>query len=97
MSNDLDTALVKNAKTAPFVHHGVAPQATHPMPREQSSKIMYPCMQGAGTAAVSAYSQRVCEAHLSVGLSKTAYCVRQSASCTGDDPSSSRQQLCQEL
>ena len=28
ISIDLDTARVKNAKPAPFVHHGVAPQTT---------------------------------------------------------------------
>ena len=37
ISNDLDTAQVKTAKTAPVVLHGVAPQATHPTPGEKES------------------------------------------------------------
>ena len=92
ISDDLDAALVKNAKTAPIVRHGEALQAAQPTPGEKSRKVAYPCMQGMGTAAVSAYSQRVCEAHLSVGLAKTAYCVRQSALCARDVPSRCRQQ-----
>ena len=91
-TNDLDTALEKNAKTAPIVRPGEALQAAQPTPGEKSRKAVYPCMQGMGTAAVSAYAQHVCGAHLSVGLAKTAYCIRQSALCTRDDPSRCRQQ-----
>ena len=67
-TNDKDTALEQTAKTAPTVHHRVAPQATHPTPGEKSPNKWYPCMQGKDKAAVSAYSQYYCEAHLTVGL-----------------------------
>ena len=78
-TNDLDTALEKNAKTAPIVRPGEALQAAQPTPGEKSRKAVYPCMQGMRTAAASAYSQRVCEAHLSVGLAKN--CLLYQAKC----------------